>query len=81
MANAFSEEGLKEITEKAVADTWAQYLDSLPAERNFLLQRYRLSDVALRVGGVGSVGTRCIIVLLEGGAEDDALDSPGKLAG
>jgi uncharacterized protein (DUF2252 family) len=81
LANAFSEEGIKEITEKAVADSWAQYLDSLPSERSFLLQRYRLSDVALRVGGIGSVGTRCVIVLLEGGAEDDALILQLKEAG
>jgi uncharacterized protein (DUF2252 family) len=81
LADAFSEEGLKEITEQAVADTWAQYLDSLSPERRFLLLRYRLSDVALRVGGVGSVGTRCIIVLLEGGAEDDALILQLKEAG
>ena len=81
LAKAFSEEGLKEITEKAVTDAWAQYLDSLPTERRFLLQRYRLADLALRVGGVGSVGTRCVIVLLEGGAEDDALILQLKEAG
>jgi len=81
LAKAFSEESLKEITEEAVADTWAQYLDSLPPERRFLLLRYRPVDMALRVGGVGSVGTRCIIVLLEGGAEDDALILQLKEAG
>jgi len=81
LEKAFSEEDLKQITEKTVADTWAQYLDSLPPERRFLLQRYRLTDVALRVGGVGSVGTRCIIVLLEGGAENDALILQLKEAG
>lgn len=60
---------------------WLQYLDSLPDERRFLLQRFRVTDVALRVGGVGSVGTRCSIVLLEGGAEDDALILQLKEAG
>ncbi len=35
----------------------------------------------MRVGGVGSVGTRCMIVLLEGGAGDDALLLQLKEAG
>jgi uncharacterized protein (DUF2252 family) len=72
---------LKEMSEKAVEGAWTQYLDSLPTERSFLLQRYRLVDAALRVGGVGSVGTRCIIVLLAGGADDDALILQLKEAG
>jgi uncharacterized protein (DUF2252 family) len=35
----------------------------------------------MRVGGIGSVGTRCAIVLLKGGAEDDALILQLKEAG
>lgn len=61
------------FTADAVLDIWNSYLDSLPDERRFLLQRYRMKDVALRVGGVGSVGTRCFILLLEGEGENDAL--------
>jgi len=76
-----SKADFKESTEKVIADAWAQYLDSLPTERSFLLQRYRIADAALRVGGVGSVGTRCNIALLEGGAEDDALILQLKEAG
>ena len=57
------------------------YLDTLPDERRYLLQRFRLVDGALRVGGVGSVGTRCAIVLLEGEAGDDALLLQLKQAG
>jgi uncharacterized protein (DUF2252 family) len=55
------------MSETAVEHAWGQYLDSLPDERRFLLGRYRIVDGALRVGGVGSVGTRCSIVLLVGG--------------
>ncbi|WP_245905895.1 DUF2252 domain-containing protein [Mycolicibacterium palauense] len=40
------------------------YLDSLPLEHQLLLRRYRLVDVAHKVVGVGSVGTRCLILLL-----------------
>jgi uncharacterized protein (DUF2252 family) len=76
-----SEEELRLMTEDAVATTWTQYLDSLPAERRYLLQQFRLVDAALRVGGVGSVGTRCTIALLEGGTGDDHLLLQLKEAG
>jgi uncharacterized protein (DUF2252 family) len=69
------------MSETAVEQAWGQYLDSLPDERRFLLGRYRIVDGALRVGGVGSVGTRCSIVLLEGGGQDDALILQLKEAG
>ena len=70
-----------QISEKSVENSWTQYLDSLPDERRFLLQRFRIIDAALRVGGVGSVGTRVTIALLEGGAEDDAIILQQKEAG
>lgn len=40
------------------------YRLSLPEERRHLLDRYQLIDVAVKVVGVGSVGTRCFILLL-----------------
>ncbi|MFN8607040.1 MAG: DUF2252 domain-containing protein [Vulcanimicrobiota bacterium] len=40
------------------------YRRSLPEERRDLLARYQLVDCAVKVVGVGSVGTRCFIVLL-----------------
>ncbi len=61
------------LTKTAVSDAWNDYLQSLKIEQQFLLSRYRIIDAALRVGGVGSVGTRSIIVLLQGGAHDDTL--------
>ena len=39
---------------------------TLREDRRILAQQYRIVDVALKVVGVGSVGTRCFIVLLEG---------------
>ena len=42
-----------------------RYVESLPPHRAAVLERYRVLDVALKVVGVGSVGTRCLIVLLE----------------
>jgi uncharacterized protein (DUF2252 family) len=42
----------------------AHYRSSLSDERRVLLDRYRLEDYALKVVGIGSVGTRCYIALL-----------------
>jgi uncharacterized protein (DUF2252 family) len=78
---ALSEEEKAQITEQAIEKMWLEYLHSLPEERRLLLSRFQIADGALRVGGVGSVGTRCTILLLEGGAEDDALILQQKEAG
>ncbi len=56
-------------------------MSSLPEERRLLLSRFRITDAALRVGGVGSVGTRCTIALLEGDADHDAIILQQKEAG
>ncbi len=48
----------------------ADYLKSLPPERRVLLDRYTLADVAMKVVGVGSVGTWCGIALLMSGRGD-----------
>jgi uncharacterized protein (DUF2252 family) len=47
-----------------------QYRATLPADRQALLKRFQLVDVAIKVVGVGSVGTRCAIVLLMAGDQD-----------
>jgi uncharacterized protein (DUF2252 family) len=47
------------------------YLDSVPDHIGILLRRYHYRDVAIKVVGVGSVGTRCFIVLLEGRDDRD----------
>ena len=49
------------------------YLTSLSGDRRFLLSRYRLLDVAHKVVGVGSVGTRCWVLYLEGKDASDPL--------
>jgi uncharacterized protein (DUF2252 family) len=48
-----------------------EYLAGLPEERRVICFRYRSLDIAQKVVGVGSVGTRCAIVLLLGGPEGD----------
>jgi hypothetical protein len=51
---------------EAVHSSFTTYLASLPDDRAHLLRRFELLDIALKVVGVGSVGTRCLIVLLRG---------------
>ena len=51
----------------AVGEFLARYRETLPLDRRILLDRFSLVDIAKKVVGVGSVGTRCLIVLLEAG--------------
>jgi len=47
-----------------VAGLLQRYRESLPDHLRVLLDRYRFIDAAYKVVGVGSVGTRCAVVLL-----------------
>ncbi len=55
-----------------IHNAFARYRESLPDERRTLLNRFEMKDVAIKVVGVGSVGTFCGIALLMAG-EDDPL--------
>ncbi|NCR54650.1 MAG: DUF2252 domain-containing protein [Microcystis aeruginosa L211-07] len=50
--------------ETLVREGLEDYRQSLPEERRVLFDRYQLEDFALKVVGIGSVGTRCYIALL-----------------
>ena len=50
--------------EKGHAKFIAQYIESLQPDRQKLFERYHLQDSAIKVVGVGSVGTRCYLSLL-----------------
>jgi uncharacterized protein (DUF2252 family) len=58
---------------KNVRRMFRRYRDTLPEERRILLDRYELVDVARKVVGVGSVGTRCAVALLVAGPRDPLL--------
>ena len=58
------------IDRAIVEEVFAAYRASLPEERRYLLDRYSLVDVVRQVVGVGSVGMRVFLVLLEGAADD-----------
>src|SRR5258708_26098897 len=49
------------------------YSESLQEDRHVLLSKYRFVDIAYKVVGVGSVGTRCYIALLMGSEKSDPL--------
>ncbi|MEU9284424.1 DUF2252 domain-containing protein [Streptomyces sp. NPDC048275] len=53
-----------DVEAAAVAASLEQYLTTLPEDRLPLLARYAVHDVAFRVVGTGSVGTRSYVVLL-----------------
>lgn len=57
-----------------------RYGRTLASDRRTLLQDYRLADVARKVVGVGSVGTRCWIFLLLGRDDQDPLFLQAKEA-
>ncbi|MGW7274733.1 DUF2252 domain-containing protein [Streptomyces sp. NPDC054864] len=57
----------------AVRKIFGDYRSTLSEERRLLLDRYHFVDAARKVVGVGSVGTRCFIVLLAGRDADDPL--------
>ncbi|MGV9697819.1 DUF2252 domain-containing protein [Streptomyces sp. NPDC003470] len=59
--------------EKELRSLVEGYARTLPAERRHLLRHYRLVDMARKVVGVGSVGTRCWVLLLLGRDDDDPL--------
>ena len=59
--------------EHAVGDLVARYATSLQSDHRILIEQYRLVDMARKVVGVGSVGTRCWIVLLLGRDDQDPL--------
>ena len=63
------EDDLEERFRKLIS----QYRRSLRADLRLLLERYRFRDMARKVVGVGSVGTRCWVVLLTGRDDNDPL--------
>ena len=56
-----------------VIGLFGEYLESVPDYLRVLLGGYELIDVALKVVGVGSVGTRCYIALVRGRDDDDLM--------
>ncbi|MDD5322492.1 MAG: DUF2252 domain-containing protein [Methylococcales bacterium] len=64
-------QGEEEAVVKArVLEAFERYRATLAEDRRLLLDHYEFKDIAMKVVGVGSVGTRCAIMLMMGGADD-----------
>ena len=63
------ERGEDEFYER-IEEVLFRYRESLPDDRRVLLDRYAVKDKAIKVVGVGSVGTVCSIALLMAGEKD-----------
>lgn len=57
---------LPEMAEERLRSLFERYRSTVPADIALLLSQFTLTDLAMRVVGVGSVGTRCYILLLTG---------------
>ena len=64
----------------AIRELLDRYGQTLPNDTRHLLRQYRIVDMAHKVVGVGSVGTRCWIVLLLGRDDQDPLFLQAKEA-
>ncbi len=65
---------------KALEKVFTDYRATMPENRRDFLERYRFVDFALKVVGVGSVGSRCYVVVLQGRDENDPLILQAKEA-
>ncbi|MFF4501443.1 DUF2252 domain-containing protein [Streptomyces sp. NPDC001401] len=73
-------EAERSTLEKEITRLIEHYGQTLQSDRRFLLESYRVADMARKVVGVGSVGTRCWIVLLLGRDDEDPLFLQAKEA-
>jgi uncharacterized protein (DUF2252 family) len=58
------------VREEEITEAIRQYARTVPSHVALLLSQYEITDVARRVVGVGSVGTRCFILVLTGPRAD-----------
>jgi uncharacterized protein (DUF2252 family) len=59
--------------ERDLRSFFARYRETLSRDRQALLDRFEIVDAVQKVVGVGSVGTRCYIMLLAGPQDDHLL--------
>jgi uncharacterized protein (DUF2252 family) len=73
VADLLPEEADRKAFEAQLSDLIGGYGQTLASDRRFLLQRFEFADMARKVVGVGSVGTRCWIILMLGRDDSDPL--------
>ena len=57
---------LKVAVEDRILATFREYLTTVPPDVALVLSHFKVTDIAQRVVGVGSVGTRCYLVIMTG---------------
>ena len=77
----YPEEVARRGIEEWIQDILVGYRQTLPPDRRWLFDRYRPVDAAQKVVGVGSVGTRCWMLLFLGRDAADPLFLQAKEAG
>ena len=68
------------VRQALLGDVLDAYRETLPADRQHLLDGYEFRQIARKVVGVGSVGTRAWVVLLTGADDADPLFLQAKEA-
>jgi uncharacterized protein (DUF2252 family) len=69
----FPDKSLRDGLLDSLQEFYEGYLESSPDHLAPLLHNYKIIDFAIKVVGVGSVGTRCCILMLGGRAHHDPL--------
>jgi uncharacterized protein (DUF2252 family) len=77
----FIDDAERDLVQQAIPVLYGAYQQTLQSNRRHLLASYELVDVALKVVGVGSVGSRAFMALLQGRDDDDPLFLQIKEAG
>jgi uncharacterized protein (DUF2252 family) len=62
-----------DVTDRLIREQFRSYRATLEPDRRHLLEQFEVIDAARKVVGIGSVGTRAFIVLLQGRDEHDPL--------
>jgi hypothetical protein len=71
----------RKFLESQLSDLIGRYRRTLETDRRYLLDQFQFADLAHKVVGVGSVGTRCWILLMLGRHDTDPLFLQVKEAG
>jgi uncharacterized protein (DUF2252 family) len=67
------DESIREKTRNWILESFEEYKQNVSDNIKQLIGNFRIIDFAFKVVGVGSVGTRCAIILLEGRDNNDPL--------
>jgi uncharacterized protein (DUF2252 family) len=68
-----TDQARRKASQSEISELLGKYRRTLETDRRYLLDQFEFADLARKVVGVGSVGTRCWIVLLLGKNDSDPL--------